>query len=68
MPDGKPVGVRCIQLLADLRCAIFGSPERPQVCRSLRPTQEMCGESAGAALAYLTRLEELTAPRGDAAH
>ena len=26
MPDGKPAGVRCVQLLADERCGIFGSP------------------------------------------
>ncbi|MFC0402948.1 YkgJ family cysteine cluster protein [Paraburkholderia rhizosphaerae] len=29
MPDGKPAGVRCVQLGDDLRCAIFGKPERP---------------------------------------
>jgi hypothetical protein len=62
MPDGKPAGVRCVQLTADLRCAIFGQPERPQVCQSLRASAEMCLGSAEEALAYLTDLERITAP------
>jgi uncharacterized protein len=60
MPEGKPAGVRCIQLTDDLRCAIFGHPERPAVCGSLRPTAEMCGASAREAFAYLSRLERAT--------
>jgi len=60
MPDGKPAGVRCVQLTADLRCAIFGSPERPAVCASLRPTPEMCRTDAAAALEGLMELERLT--------
>lgn len=43
MPDGKPAGVRCVQLSADNRCAIFGDPRRPAVCASLRASVEMCG-------------------------
>jgi hypothetical protein len=66
MPDGKPAGVRCIQLLADFRCALFGKPERPAVCLGLRPTQMMCGSSQAEALEYLTTLETLTLPGGDA--
>ena len=31
MPQGKPAGVRCVQLTDDNRCAIFGQPERPKV-------------------------------------
>ena len=61
MPGGKPAGVRCVQLTDDFRCAIFGSPERPAVCASLRPSPEMCGPSAAAALAHLAELERLTA-------
>jgi len=60
MPDGKPAGVRCVQLTDDLRCAIFGHPERPAVCASLRPTAEMCGSSARDAFAHLSRLERAT--------
>jgi Fe-S-cluster containining protein len=62
MPAGKPAGVRCVQLQADLRCAIFGRPERPAVCASLRPTPDMCGASREQALAGLTQLERLTHP------
>jgi hypothetical protein len=56
----KPAGVRCVQLLPDLRCALFGKPARPTVCVSLRPTQEMCGITREHALAYLARLELAT--------
>ena len=62
MPQGKPAGVRCIQLGDDARCRIFGQPERPAVCGGLMPSVEMCGESNAQALAYLTRLEWLTQP------
>lgn len=62
MPHGKPAGVRCVQLLPNNRCAIFGRPERPAVCEQLRPTQEMCGASREEALATLAALEAATAP------
>ena len=61
MPRGKPAGVRCAQLDDANRCMIFGRPERPAVCASLKPAREMCGESAGEAIAWLTRLEQATA-------
>ena len=60
-PNGKPAGVRCIQLTADNRCAIFGRPERPKVCGGLRPEQEMCGTDNTYAMAWLTQLERMTA-------
>ncbi|RJF97827.1 YkgJ family cysteine cluster protein [Noviherbaspirillum saxi] len=60
MPNGKPAGVRCVQLDASNRCMIFGKPERPAVCESLQPSNEMCGESRAYAIAYLLRLDELT--------
>src|SRR5215470_15125898 len=62
MPNGKPAGVRCIQLTDDNRCKLFGLPERPAVCSSLRPSQEMCRDSAEAAYAGLAALELLTKP------
>ena len=64
---GKPAGVPCPQLAADLSCRLFGRPERPAVCASLAPSQEMCGADRDAALAYLAELERLTAPGGAAA-
>lgn len=57
MPNGKPAGVRCVQLTADNACAIFGRPERPAVCVRLRPHPAMCGISQAEALAYLDDLE-----------
>jgi len=62
MPHGKPAGIPCVQLLPDMRCALFGSPERPVVCASLRPTDEMCGADRAEALAYLAALESRTRP------
>ena len=62
MPDGKPAGVRCIQLMDDLRCAIFGRPERPAVCGGLMPAADMCGDSREHAVAWLSDLERATAP------
>ena len=62
MPLGKPAGVACVQLLPDLRCAIFGQPERPAVCVSLRPTETMCGANRDEALNFLNTLEQATRP------
>jgi len=62
MPQGKPAGVPCIQLDEQLRCRIFGRPERPAVCSQLQPQAEMCGSHRAEALAYLERLEHLTRP------
>ena len=62
MPQGKPAGVRCVQLMADEGCAIFGSPLRPAVCAGLKPALEMCGETREFALAHLSELEQQTRP------
>jgi Fe-S-cluster containining protein len=62
MPNGKPAGVRCIQLDAANRCRIFGRPERPAVCAGLKPSPAMCGGSAAHAITWLTALERDTAP------
>ena len=62
MPLGKPAGIPCVQLLPDYRCALYGKPERPAVCVSLRPTEEMCGASRADALKYLAALEAATWP------
>ena len=62
MPHGKPAGVRCVQLTDDNRCRLFGLPERPAVCKALRPSAEMCGQSADEAYAFLIALERATHP------
>jgi hypothetical protein len=62
MPHGKPAGIPCVQLQPDYRCALFGRPERPAFCASLRPTEEMCGISRDEALIHLGTMETQTRP------
>jgi len=62
MPHGKPAGTACAQLDEQLRCRLFGRPERPAVCSQLHPSTEMCGPSREHALTWLSRLELQTAP------
>ncbi len=62
MPEGKPAGVRCIQLNEQNRCMIFGNPERPSFCASLKPNLEMCGNTREQAMIWLSALEVLTKP------
>ncbi len=62
MPAGKPAGVPCVQLDERMRCRLFGRPERPAFCASLRPGPDMCGSSRAQALAMLAALEEATRP------
>lgn len=63
MPNGKPAGIRCVQLTDDNRCAIFGQPERPPVCASLRPEPIMCGTDRQYAMHWLGQLELATSTR-----
>ena len=60
LPHGKPAGVPCPHLDEAKRCRLFGLPERPAVCASLRPSAEMCGDSPQAALRWLGWLELAT--------
>ena len=62
MPHGKPAGVPCVNLTRDLRCALFGEPERPDFCDGLQPSAEMCGETREYALVWLARLDAATSP------
>jgi len=62
MPNGKPAGVRCIQLTADNRCKLFGQSDRPEVCVRLQPSEEMCEQSTEEAMTWLNELEVLTRP------
>lgn len=62
MPDGKPAGVRCVQLDAQSRCRLFGRPERPAFCGGLQPSAEMCGSNPQQAMQWLARLEAATDP------
>ncbi|SFL05759.1 hypothetical protein SAMN04487938_3029 [Lysobacter sp. cf310] len=62
MPHGKPAGMPCVQLDDQLRCRLFGRPERPAFCASLRPSADMCGASRSEAMALLSALERATQP------
>ena len=62
MPLGKPAGVACVQLDDALRCRLFGKPERPAFCGTLKPGPDMCGSGRAEAMALLAALERATAP------
>lgn len=61
MPQGKPAGVRCVQLTADDRCRLYGRPERPRVCARFAPSPDVCGTTRREAMELLTRWERMTA-------
>ena len=61
MPQGKRAGERCLHLIAELRCAIFGQPERPSVCSGFSADPEVCGSSREEAIRLLGWLEQATA-------
>jgi len=65
LPGGKPAGLRCIHLTSDLRCAIWGQPERPAVCAAFPFKADHCGASRNEALRLLAELERLTCPEAD---
>ncbi len=60
MPPGKSAGMRCVQRDAAHRCRIFGRPERPVACASLRPEPLMCGPDRQHARDWLGALESAT--------
>lgn len=57
MPDGKPAGVRCIQLDSNNLCKLFGQNERPKVCEKFGAEEWVCGETNQQAMIILTELE-----------
>lgn len=61
MPDGKPAGVRCVQLNAQNHCLIFGQPERPAVCSAFHAAEYVCGSNTQEAMQLLDFLEQSTA-------
>jgi Fe-S-cluster containining protein len=62
MPHGKPAGIPCVQLDDAYRCRLFGRPERPAFCASLRPEPGMCGDDRRDALQRIATLERATLP------
>lgn len=60
MPDGKPAGVRCIQLDENNLCKLFGQDDRPAVCLAFKACPDVCGENADQALKLISDLEKNT--------
>lgn len=60
MPNGKPAGVRCVQLDDGNLCRLFGDPSRPKVCERFNYDNEVCGEHRDQALTTLHWLESTT--------
>ncbi|MGS0681022.1 YkgJ family cysteine cluster protein [Shewanella sp. 125m-7] len=60
MPDGKPAGVRCIQLDDGNLCKLFGQALRPVVCGSFAATEDVCGKTNAEALWLISSLEAAT--------
>lgn len=58
MPNGKPAGVRCVNLDENNNCRIHNSANYPEVCRNFKASSEMCGDNADYAFEYLRKLEE----------
>lgn len=51
--------VLCLQRIINV---LFGKEERPDVCASIKPSEEMCGKSFDEAYIFLEELEKVTAP------
>jgi hypothetical protein len=58
MPEGKPTGVRCIHLLDDYRCGLYGDPSRPKVCSAFKAEEEFCGKDREEAMRILSALSK----------
>ena len=56
MPDGKPAGIRCVNLNENNECTIFDSPERPKVCGDYQADVIFCGSNFSDAMNILSDL------------
>ncbi|KAB2824477.1 YkgJ family cysteine cluster protein [Aliivibrio finisterrensis] len=60
MPNGKPAGVRCVQLNDENLCDLFGKAQRPQVCHQFKACPNVCGTTPEQAIKIITELESMT--------
>ncbi|CAM4037432.1 YkgJ family cysteine cluster protein [Vreelandella rituensis] len=60
MPEGKPAGMRCVQLDEHNLCRLFGDPRRPAVCEQFSYDPALCGNHREEALSAIIELEQLT--------
>ena len=61
MPNGKPAGVRCVNLNDENLCTLYGRPERPTFCSGWKPDRELCGKNFVQAMKNIAALERQTA-------
>lgn len=60
MPEGKPAGIKCVQLDENNLCKIFEDPARPDVCSEFKAAIDICGINNRQALEVLNQLEVIT--------
>lgn len=58
MPQGKPAGVRCVNLTEANQCHLFGLPERPEVCLKFQADPAICGATDEEAYHNIRLLED----------
>ena len=63
MPNGKPAGIRCVNLNDKNLCEIYRKANYPLVCKNFKMNYETCGKSAEQANYNLERLERLTSSK-----
>jgi hypothetical protein len=54
--------MRCVNLTKDQKCAVWGSPAYPAVCRGFKPGPDVCGKDREQALGLLAAMERSTRP------
>lgn len=62
MPEGKPAGVRCVQLDSSNLCILFSLKNRPLVCESFKPELSVCGSNRAQAMELISIMEVATSP------
>jgi uncharacterized protein len=60
MPEGKPAGVRCVNLDDENHCSIHDHANFPEVCSNFKFDIEFCGNKNEEAFEKLAELEILT--------
>jgi hypothetical protein len=58
MEGGKEAGVRCIHLMDDYKCALFGDDSRPKVCSEYEAEPDFCGNDRDEAFRILYSLSD----------
>lgn len=63
MPEGKPAGVRCVNLERETRrCTLYHTAQYPSFCRDFTAEPDVCGLTRDDAITLIGDLERATAP------